>query len=73
MVAISEMPATLYVAYLKILLMLHLISEQNLSFLKQVLPGGGVLSMKVYPGTYRWNGSQNQPITMTPYLVQKLE
>ena len=37
-------------------------------------PGGGVLSTKVYPGTCRWNGSQNQPlgITMTPYSVQKL-
>ena len=36
--------------------------------------GGGVLSTKVYPGTCRWNGSQNQPpgITMTPYSVQKL-
>ena len=35
---------------------------------------GGVLSTKVYPGTCRWNGSQNQPpgITMTPYSVQKL-
>ena len=34
----------------------------------------GVLSTKVYPGTCRWNGSQNQPlgITMTPYSVQKL-
>ena len=36
--------------------------------------GGGVLSTKVYPGTCRWNGSQNQPpgIKMTPYSVQKL-
>ena len=36
--------------------------------------GGGVPSTKVYPGTCRWNGSQNQPpgITMTPYSVQKL-
>ena len=35
---------------------------------------GGVLSSKVYPGTCRWNGSQNQPpgITMTPSSVQKL-
>ena len=35
---------------------------------------GGVLSTKVYPGTCRRNGSQNQPpgIKMTPYSVQKL-
>ena len=46
----------------------------HVSIIVLELPPVGVLSTKVYLGTCRWNGSQNQPLgkTMTPYSVQKL-
>ena len=70
----------LYNMFLTLLTACHMSRLQGHNSLHSLLatplldPGGGDLSTKVYPGTCRWNGSQNQPpgITMTPYSVQKL-
>ena len=45
------------------------LAQKFIAILRYSCSPGGVLSTKVYPGTCRWNGSQNQPpgIMMTPY------